>query len=795
MLLLGLVACAAPSKPPGPPALVQPLPAERAAMVAPLPAAPARLPHVFEPVRYVARLHVAPRQTAFSGAIEIEGVLAEPAALVWIHGEGLMIDRAEAVRGAVRVPLVARGAAPSMVALQSVQPLAPGTWTLSIAYRGEWSAHHASGGFRKSVDGMPYVFSHFEPDFARRVFPCFDEPDRKVPWQLTLEIPDGLVAASNTAIESETRDAAHGTKTVRFAPTAPLPSYLVAFAVGPFDVVDAGTSKSGIPIRVLTLRGDAPLAAHAAASAPQLLDRVETWLGVRFPYPKADFVAVPQTESWWLAMENAGLVAFHTDLLHSATKWDEVAMHELAHHWFGDYVTPAWWDDIWLNESFAYWISQKLAGGRPRSQVAVDSPIIPPHVRDPRRGLGADQSFASPEQLGIEKGILLLHMLEATVGADVLSRALRDYLAAHPHGTVHTADLSRAIATATSEPIAATLEHYLHAGTHSLAATLRCTRTERRIEITEIEQSALVCVAYDHDGRRDDRCARLGDGTTTIELPAKRCPRWFWPRAVERVEIDQRALESLRDRGWSALSADEQLAAIDEVLGHDPTKGRLRLSFIARAAHSDDAAMIGRITAYLVDTTHLVPPSLRPKYDAWIGKHFSARARATPVASTDADTRQLMMPLWLVAMDAGDQAVRHDAAALLPQLDKLDAVQRRIVLRAAVLDTPSFADTLLRELPNASGERSEEIVFAIEGAPDLLDVLLRHTSDLAALPWYMKLRLIGQLCDEARRAEVERLAREIAKEPDRFALRGFEWCLRERKALEPELRAFLNAKP
>src|SRR6185503_5890535 len=117
-----------------------------------------------------------------------------------------------------------------------------------------WQVTHATGGFRQEAAANWYVLTQFEPDFARRVFPCFDEPDRKVPWQLTLDVPDSVVAVSNAPIENETRTGGpYSTKTVTFAPTLPLPSYLVAFGVGPFDVIDAGRTKRGVPLRILTL--------------------------------------------------------------------------------------------------------------------------------------------------------------------------------------------------------------------------------------------------------------------------------------------------------------------------------------------------------------------------------------------------------------------------------------------------------------------------------------------------------------------------------------------------------------
>ena len=132
-----------------------------------------------------------------------------------------------------------------------------------------------------------------EPLAARRVFPCVDEPDAKVPWTLTLEVPAALVAASNAPIASE--EARGATRVVRFAATPPLPSYLVAFAVGPFDVVDAGATRGGVPMRILALAGRRADAAFAAEVTPVLVAGLEDWFGSAYPYAKLDAVAIPTT--------------------------------------------------------------------------------------------------------------------------------------------------------------------------------------------------------------------------------------------------------------------------------------------------------------------------------------------------------------------------------------------------------------------------------------------------------------------------------------------------------------------
>src|SRR5262245_34246890 len=232
--LLVVLGCAAPSKPE--------LDTPQRHHESWLPATPERLSQPFEPASYAARLAVDPDRPSFSGTIAITGELSAPATVIWLHAERLAIRRATASRGGSRIALATELPTQSLLALRSETPLAPGRWTITIAYSGTWNRDAPEGGFVQEAAHARYVYSMFEPNYARGVFPCIDEPDRKVPWQLTLEVPSADVAASNTPIAHETTSGS--TKLVEFAPTLPLPSYLIAFAVGPFDVVDAGPSRS-----------------------------------------------------------------------------------------------------------------------------------------------------------------------------------------------------------------------------------------------------------------------------------------------------------------------------------------------------------------------------------------------------------------------------------------------------------------------------------------------------------------------------------------------------------------------
>src|SRR6185503_11945064 len=228
---------------------------------------------------------------------------------------------------------------------------APGPLQIAIEYSGKLDSLNTTGAFKLTYGGANYVYTQLEALYARRVFPIIDEPDIKVPWQLTLDVPKGLTAVSNTPVVKD-YDLATGHR-FEFAKTKPLPSYLVAFGIGPFDIVDAGKTKGGAPVRIVAMKGRGAEAAYAAKTTARILDLLEEWFGIPYPYEKLDMLAVPIVIGF-SAMENAGLVTCVEQLMLFDPKkpsWRQrrgyiaVTSHELAHQWFGDYVTMAWWDD------------------------------------------------------------------------------------------------------------------------------------------------------------------------------------------------------------------------------------------------------------------------------------------------------------------------------------------------------------------------------------------------------------------------------------------------------------------
>ncbi len=397
-----------------------------------------RLPRTFTPTGY--RAHISLEESRLTGHVEIDGDIASDVA--WLHAHDLTITGAVEIQDGVRRTLVVQQHGDDE--MLTLSGAAPGHATIAIDYAGRISDYEGKrpggggdrlthGVFRRVVDGQTYFFTQSEPIGAREIFPCLDEPDRKVPWQLTLDIPATNVAFANAKLVRETRlDARH--LRYEFAPTLPLPSYLVAFAVGEFDVVDGGTTRGGVPIRFVV--------PHGVAVAPSTTDGVrasiaqlEDYLATPFPYPKLDLVAVPQLGLG--AMENAGLITYDSAIVDQGILTPMLA-HELTHQWFGDLVTFAWWDDIWLAEVFAGTLPNLAT--QERDATPPDPPSLS-HMRP----LRVDVTREWLASWDVEYGHPIIQLMESKVGMLAFQRGLQRYLRDHAHANATSTDLFASI--------------------------------------------------------------------------------------------------------------------------------------------------------------------------------------------------------------------------------------------------------------------------------------------------------------------------------------------------------------
>ena len=245
------------------------------------------------------------------------------------------------------------------------------------------------GMHRVRFEERDYIFTQMEAMYARRAFPLFDEPSFKLPYQMTITAPEGLTVLSNTPVESSS--VSDGKQEVTFMETPPLPSYLLAYAVGPLD--RAPIEGISVPGYIYVPKGHADELGFVLRETPSIVAALEDYFGSEYPFRKLDFVAVP--EFAFGAMENPGLITYRTDLMMvgdevSGSTAETVLMviaHEVAHIWYGDVVTMEWWNDLWLNEAFASWMAW--------STIERLYPEYDPQLKLPQaQAFGADQQVS-----------------------------------------------------------------------------------------------------------------------------------------------------------------------------------------------------------------------------------------------------------------------------------------------------------------------------------------------------------------------------------------------------------------
>ncbi|MFQ5552500.1 MAG: M1 family metallopeptidase [Thermoplasmata archaeon] len=320
--------------------------------------------------------------------------------------------------------------------------------------------------------------TQFESTDARWAFPCWDEPARKATFNLTLVVPSEMTAVANTPVVDE-KDLGDGTKVVRFAETPRMSTYLLGFVVGDLASVEA-TTEGGTLVRVVTVRGKEELGRFALESAVRILEYFNDYFGIPYPLPKLDHLALPDFAAG--AMENWGAITYRERILlfdpdESAAITRQyivdVMAHEVAHMWFGDLVTMEWWNDLWLNESFASWIGTKAvaalhpewhmwtqflyqdtAGGLTLDGLRNSHPIeVPVHNPAEIREIFDAVSYA--------KGASILRMLEDFLGEETFQRGLRAYMEAHAYGNARTEDLWEALEQASDKPVRALMASWV----------------------------------------------------------------------------------------------------------------------------------------------------------------------------------------------------------------------------------------------------------------------------------------------------------------------------------------------
>ncbi len=552
------------------------------------------------PLRYTLDLTIDPRTERFSGTTRIDVRLEVPTSELELHGQDLEIQAADAVVDGDEYEATTAEGENGGLALRFDEPIPAGEVTLRIVYEAPLPV--VPDGLYRARDGAEwYAFTQFQPLSARKAFPCFDQPEFKTPFTTTLRVPTGMLALSNSLEKARETDGELDVFT--FAETKPLPTYLVAFAVGQFDIVEApAEAVPGIPLRLVATKGKGRLADYALARTPPILAALEAYFGHKYPFDKLDLVAVPNFAAG--AMENVGLVTFRETLVlldgdtapASRKLWSQqVLAHELAHMWFGNLVTPRWWDDLWLNEAFATWMAQRIVHEVAPEFEANLSAVAGTHwvmsldaakharaIRQPiEHGGDVDNAF---DGITYGKGAAVLRMLEAWLGDNAFRDGVRAHMRDHAYDVASTADLLAALKKATGKDVEHVAGNFLdQPGTPLVSAQVACaegkpatvTMTQRRYlpagsDAPQGEPWHVpVCAHFAVDEKKHRQCWVLSERAKAVELPVKGCPKWLHPNADQRGyyqwSVPANALLGLTGAHRAQLSMVERVALVGQL--------------------------------------------------------------------------------------------------------------------------------------------------------------------------------------------------------------------------------------
>ncbi len=436
---------------------------------------PLRLDHSITPLAQQITLTLDPDKDTYSGSVDIKIHIAEKTDSFRFHGRDLGLLDIRIKSDSQEESLTFSEGEKGIITVKAARPLEPGTYSLVVSFTNEFS-RQGTGIYKVEYEGKNYLYSQMEPEYARDSFPCWDAPEFKIPWELRLVVPTNFEAYANTPVRSIKNIA--NRKEVLFEQSKPMPSYLVAIAVGNIEEVAVpGLSTEG---RILVPVGKTELASEAARISPPLLKALEDYFKMPYPYRKLDQIAVPEFN--FGAMENVGLITYRdTALLRDTKAMDlgerqwlaSIVAHEMSHMWFGNLVTPVWWDDIWLNESFASWIALKMVNQvfpeyemhnndiKSRQRAFDDDALS--STRPIRRPIAASDAMTHLfDRLAYNKGMAVLDMVEDWMGEEQFRKGMIQYMNDRAWGNADAFDLAESLSTVVDSDVLSIMKSFVN---------------------------------------------------------------------------------------------------------------------------------------------------------------------------------------------------------------------------------------------------------------------------------------------------------------------------------------------
>jgi alanyl aminopeptidase len=585
-------------------------------------AEPVRLGNDVVPTAEAVTLTTDPRSDDYSGSVLIDLQVKKATPTFRFHAEDMTLTSVKLTKGESEIDVTHAKGEDGTVLVTASQPLQPGKYALAIDFTNKYN-RQAVGLYKMATrDGTPYLFTQFEAIDARRAFPCWDEPGFKIPYELTLHIPEQYDAVANTPVVSESKK--EGQKTIRYAKTKPLPSYLIAMAVGEFDYTPI--EGLGVPGRVVAPKGQGRLSKLAAQVTPPILAATEKYFGSKYPFEKIDLIAVP--EYWAGAMENPGAITYRDTvlLLDSATATPtqrlnliRITAHELAHMWFGDLVTMEWWDDLWLNESFADWMGDKITDqlhpefGHAVAELAGIQQVMTTDARattDPIRKKNA-HPIEAIRNVGIayNKGKAVLSMFEQWIGPEKFRQGVLDHIKSNAWGNADASEFFASLAKHAPAGTVASLETFITQPGIPLLNVELIAPNQVRLTQTRFTTGSAAAQTW-----RIPVTMRYSDGSTTrtasilLDAPTKTVTlqgdriEWLLPHAdaagYYRWKMPEASMSALAAKAVDVLTPAERLSFIGNLgalFRNGTIHGDAYLDILGRFASDPDPQVLSTL--------------------------------------------------------------------------------------------------------------------------------------------------------------------------------------------------------
>jgi aminopeptidase N len=687
------------------------------------------------------------------------------------------------------------------MALLTVEKQLPiGAASVHIIYTGILNDEMRGFYLGKDDKGRKYAATQFESTDARRAFPSFDEPAYKATFDITTVADKGQVAISNSKVSSDTPGPGDR-HTVRFATTPRMSSYLAALVVGNFEYIEG--EADGIPIRVYSTPGKKDMDKFALETAEHVLSYYDKYFSIKYPYGKLDLIGIPDFSAG--AMENTGCITFREVLLEVDEKQGSVDLkktvasviaHEMAHQWFGDLVTMNWWDDIWLNEGFATWMSSKpIHAWKPEWNFDLDD------VNGTGGTLNTDslantrpihQAAETPGQIqGLFDGIAygkaasVLRMLEAYLGEETFRAGVNAYIQKHQYANAAARDFWEAQTKTSKKPVDQIMPTFVkQAGVPIINVKTQCSGNSTTVSLDQRRyySDREKFQAPNDELWRVPLCMKSSTGAEKCELLTKKeetftlpgCSTWVLANAgasgYYRAGYQPDAVRALANDAESKLTPAERIALQADIwasvrVGREPVGDYLAF---AQGLGSDRnrAVLEGLLGRLNYIGQYLVTENDRGSYRAWMREYLTPILKdigweAKPGESDEQRTLRARLFNGL-GYDARDPEVLAQARKIADKaLEDPSSVDRQMVGGAMALAALNGGEDFYNRLMTAmkTPKSPEEYYMDLFTLPQFNDQkLLQRTLDYALSPDVRSQDALGVITSVMQNPDGEKLA-------------------------------------